>query len=357
MKIGILTYHRSYNYGALLQAIALREILVSEGHQVFYVDYWPAYHRHRYALFSFSWMMSRKSLRGKLGYIKDSIFNYRYRKMRNEKFVKFISQYIEPFALSCDDTYDVIIHGSDQIWRKQPEMNKYNPIYFGKNQIKAYKKISYAASMGILPDQESDFRTLKSYISHLTSISVREGNLLNLIEQLGFTNVTQDLDPTLLTTSDFWVNRFKLRKYNEKYALCYQLQDTFSMSDLIRYTEEKGLKLIVVQGKRPLNSLNQTVVASPEQFLELIYGAEIVFTSSFHGVALSLLFHKPFYASFDNNANRVLSLLKILKLEYRVIPPKSSLKEIDYNIDYTQVDQMLNRLRNKSLSRLLSMIS
>ena len=242
MKIGILTYHRSYNYGALLQAIALREILVSEGHQVFFVDYWPAYHRHRYALFSFSWMMSRKRLRGKLGYIKDCISNFSYRKIRNNIFVKFISEYIEPFTLSCDDTYDVIIHGSDQVWRKQPELNKYNPIYFGKSQIQAYKKISYAASMGILPDQESDFQTLKNYISTLTSISVRESNLLNLIEQLGFTNVTQDLDPTLLTTSDFWVQKFKLRKSNEKYALYYQLQDTFSNSDLIRYTGEKRTK-------------------------------------------------------------------------------------------------------------------
>lgn len=355
MKIGILTYHRSFNYGALFQAIALRETLVSAGHKVYYVDYWPAYHRHRYALFSFSRMMTYKSLRGKLGYIRDCILNYRYRKARNACFEKFISKYIDPYVLSCEDTYDVIIHGSDQIWRKQPEINGYNPIYFGRNQVQAKKKVSYAASMDILPEQENDILTFKSCISNLTSISVREKNLMNLIKGLGFAEVTQDVDPTLLTTGDFWVEKFNLQKSNEKYALCYQLQNTFSLPDLNRFIKDRGLKLIVVQGRYIY--LNNTIVASPKQFLELLYGAEIVFTSSFHGVAFSLLFHKPFYASFNNNANRAQSLLESLKLEHRLIPPKSEIKETDKCVDYSQVDMLLQVLREKSLLRLADIIS
>jgi len=48
MKIGILTYHRVPNYGALLQAIAARVILQQMGHNVHYVDYYPEYHRNKY---------------------------------------------------------------------------------------------------------------------------------------------------------------------------------------------------------------------------------------------------------------------------------------------------------------------
>lgn len=57
MKIGILTYHRSNNYGALLQAIALRTVLSDNGHDVTFVDYWPGYQQDRYSLFSLRWLM------------------------------------------------------------------------------------------------------------------------------------------------------------------------------------------------------------------------------------------------------------------------------------------------------------
>lgn len=45
MKIGILTYHRAENYGALLQAYGLKTYLSSLGHDVSFVDYWPEYHQ------------------------------------------------------------------------------------------------------------------------------------------------------------------------------------------------------------------------------------------------------------------------------------------------------------------------
>ena len=68
MKIGILTYHRSNNYGALLQAIALREILFNMGHEVTFIDYWPAYHRHVYMAFSLA-SMKYRSIKGNISYI------------------------------------------------------------------------------------------------------------------------------------------------------------------------------------------------------------------------------------------------------------------------------------------------
>ena len=34
MKIGILTFHRAHNYGAMLQAYALHKVLSDKGHNV-----------------------------------------------------------------------------------------------------------------------------------------------------------------------------------------------------------------------------------------------------------------------------------------------------------------------------------
>ena len=40
MKIGILTYHKAQNYGAVLQTYASQEVLKQLGHDVEVVDYY-----------------------------------------------------------------------------------------------------------------------------------------------------------------------------------------------------------------------------------------------------------------------------------------------------------------------------
>ena len=51
MKIGILTFHRAYNYGAVLQCYAWQEYLKSIGHTVHIIDYRNEYLLRCYRLF------------------------------------------------------------------------------------------------------------------------------------------------------------------------------------------------------------------------------------------------------------------------------------------------------------------
>lgn len=356
MKIGILTYHRSNNYGALLQGIALREVLVRAGHQATFIDYWPAYHRHMYALFSFRWMMSRKGIGGKFKYLKNCIANFANRKARKAGFDKFIAEFIEPYISSAEETYDVIVHGSDQIWRKQPEIMKYNPVYYGYHEIVAKRKVSYAASMGILPQKNSEKQIVKEYLTHLDGISVREKGLKDFVEELGYENVCHDLDPTLLLTSDFWASNFKLEKSKERYALYYKIQDSFDIKELKKYTSSKGLRLKVIQSKAVGRDTEENIItASPLKFLQLIYGAEMVFTSSFHGLAFSLIFNKPFYASFLRNSGRAESILAQTGLLVRILKPKSSITDNSHQIDFTCINTILNGMREKSMDNLITL--
>ena len=52
MRVGILTFHRAINYGAVLQCYALKETLSSLGHDVYVIDYRQPYveenDRHRF---------------------------------------------------------------------------------------------------------------------------------------------------------------------------------------------------------------------------------------------------------------------------------------------------------------------
>ena len=48
MKIAITTFHRAYNYGAVLQCYALYHSLKELGHECYVLDYWPKYFYNQY---------------------------------------------------------------------------------------------------------------------------------------------------------------------------------------------------------------------------------------------------------------------------------------------------------------------
>lgn len=352
MKIGILTYHRSNNYGASLQAIALREILSKMGHEVTFIDYWPAYHRHVYMVFSFA-SMKYRSIKGNISYIASVFKNYRWIKSRIKNFETFRLTYVYPYLSTMDDAYDIVVCGSDQIWRKQEEINVYNPVYFGKNNIKVARQISYAASMGFITKDEDEKRILKDYLSHLDSISVREKDLKELVEGLGC-NCVQSLDPTLLLNKEQWSSLVNLQPTtSEKYVLYYKLRGhSFDEKSIKMFAQERNLKLITLCGAASKETEDKITTASPQRMLSLINGAEYVFTSSYHGMVFAILLHKPFYAAFNNNSGRAKSLLLDLNLLDRLLQPNSSIPQNEHPIDFSKIDSILEIKRNISINYL-----
>lgn len=360
MKIGILTYHRSHNYGALLQAIALRKVLADMGHEVTFIDYWPDYHRHMYKFFSWKVLQNGDNISNSIKYLKNLLLFPFSRKERINNFNSFIEKNIAPYISSMNDCYDIVVHGSDQIWRKQPEIHAYNPIYFGVHQIKTKCRISYAASMGILPNSNADRQILKSYLSHLDGISAREGELRELVNELGY-NCRQDIDPTLLLTGSDWKNYFHISvkpSNTARYVLYYKLQsDSFDLRKIAEFASSRGLKLKILNSSasRPKSDRNITT-ANPEQFLELVYNADFVFTSSFHGLVFSILFHKEFLASFSNNSGRAAFLLSKLNLSQRLLLPKSDICQNLIPINYEAVEGCLQSYRQNSWNYLNQLI-
>lgn len=354
MKIGILTYHRSHNYGALLQAIALRKVLADMGHEVTFIDYWPDYHKHMYDFFSWESLRDSENLKDALKYIKNIVLFPVSRRERIRNFNSFIEKNIVPYISSMKDSYDLVIHGSDQIWRKQPEIHTYNPVYFGKQQINTKRNISYAASMGVLPDKDADKQLLKNLLCHLDKISAREDSLKNLISELGY-ECRQDIDPTLLMTGNEWCDLLGIKKETtERYVLYYKLlSNSFDEKQILLFAKRHGLKLKILNSSvYRFGSDRDITTADPKQFLELVCNADFVFTSSFHGLVFSILFHKPFFCSFSKNASRAESVLHTCGIAERLLPPCSSIPDQVKEIDYSEVETKLKSLRSNSLNYL-----
>ena len=107
------------------------------------------------------------------------------------------------------------------------------------------------------------------------------------------------------------------------------------------------IELVAPLSVKRLFKKNQT--ASPEDFIGYIQNAACIVTSSFHGVALSILFNKPFYALRQNTDAdlRTESLLNMLKLEDRFINLNST--PCFSSIDYTVPNVYLANEREKSI--------
>ena len=348
MKIGILTYHRAHNYGAVLQALATRLFLQKHGINAVYVDYYPEYHKSSYKPFSYKEFFYH----GRYGfkYLKNHILYYKKCKQRYLVFENFISKYIHPFCRSISEQYDLVVYGSDQIWRKQ--RIGYNPIYFGDNSINARRKITYAASMGKLPSLKNEL-----YVSDLCknfdSISVREKTLESFLNKHGFQDVALTLDPTLLLDADDWKPYLASNNMQMDYVLLYTLQHkAFDMKQAIKFAKKMHCELIVLHGGVESGSNIYDSVTGPAEFLSLIANAKCILSSSFHGVVFSVIFNKPFYASLNNNADRVKDFLDMLGITECFIDGN---RIGDYEIpiiNYSKVKQKLYSARERSVKYL-----
>ncbi len=356
MKIGILTYHRSHNYGALLQAVALRTVLQKMGHEVCYVDYWPEYHHRIYNI-------PHLSLKGIFTQPRTTIFQYRnicLMKKRKKNFDQFIDKYIEPYCNSLSDEYDILIYGSDQIWRKQPFINEFNPVYFGVHDIKAQKHVSYAASIDSLPQNIEDKKQFANLLSNLDKISVREESTKDFLSQLGFDDVSLSLDPTFLLNEEEWnaiIPPNRIINNGKPYLLFYDLQPgSFDEKEIHHFAEKKKLSIIRITGKgRFTKNNNDNTTCGPVDFVNYVRNASFVITSSYHGLLFSIIFHKQFLVSFIANSQRASSILDMIDCSSRLVDPQSPIYDIS-QINQTKVEKLLDKCRLESYNYLVSIL-
>lgn len=358
MRIGIVTFHFPHNYGAMLQAYAMQQRLILLGHEVYIIDYAPEYHTNWYKkgrsfnqCFSFSPVTTLKHL---IGYVLNNpTMRKRYlgfERFKNEKMILY------PYYPSHNySDFDAIILGSDQIWDQAHTGDRFDGPYFGEG-FKT-KVFSYAASSKhqfLNLEQKKEFQ---KRINKLFSIGVREESLQSLLQPLTDKCVYLNLDPTLMIDKKVYENLDLHRPCCQKYVLVYELNERQEVVEMAKsYASCIGAKVISLVAffswrKRFKHIYDQE--ASPEKFVAYIKNAECVFTSSFHGTALSIVFEKKFYCIKQNSNSdlRMFSLLRQLGLEERFININDTYQKSD--IDYSIVRKNLGVIRKESESYLV----
>lgn len=354
MKIGTLTFHRAQNYGGVLQCYALVKFLQHYGYDAQVADYRCPKIEAAYKVIDGSSLKT----------ILLSILHLKERLKAKHIFAEFrkknlpISKEIYTGPSDFSNQFDVCIMGSDQVWTLRL-VGGFNPIYYGEFSP-SIRKVGYAVSIAEISHfTEEERRQMAEHLKNFSHFSTREESLCDELKRFSSKKLTSVLDPSLLLTQDEYASITE-EPVEKDYVLYYQQEYNSETKHLIiDVAKQVGAKLIVViTGKKevydyPYRFYNTSTLSVPK-FLGLFKNAKMVFTSSFHGTAYSLVFRKDFYFVANNAPDRALNLLIKCGAEDRLI--HSTDKVIFSKVNYTKVEPMLNAARQHSIDFLINAV-
>lgn len=365
-KIAILTFHRALNYGAVLQSYALMTTIQQFADiDVKLIDYNAEKFKLQYI--NPKNIFALPTLKRKTKRICRWIVRYKSTLNESIKFnhlERFISDklnltaHVEKNELYIlNGKFDIFIVGSDQVWSAR--LTDYDDAYFLNFVDNSKKKISYAASLKTENDERTE-EFIKQYLPSFDAISVREQKAVKYLEdKFGLDSVCV-LDPTFLLNREQWLKltRDRYQKPAFKYVLIYLVSQQERLLDYaFSYAKARGLKILSLNSLNTRRGYKEVSNASIEQFLGLINDAECVFTTSFHGLALSINLHTTFYfetpQSSTNNTERLLNITDKLDLSDRNLAFGVS----EDAIGWEKVEGKLNGLRKESMDFLINAIN
>lgn len=355
-KIGILTYFKVINYGAVLQAYALfNKINSFKNIDVELINY-----THKVFLDKFSNSLYVPSRGGK-GNFKHllNFFILRRGVLKSNKFSEFIStqfslsKFVNDVSDISNDYTDIII-GSDQVWNIQYTLNEFDDNFLLKSVTSpSVNKIAFASSAGSTLFTDDQLSYLCSSLESFKFIAVREKSLKDQLDtKIKGVNVV--LDPTFLLNKNDWNKAFKLNLSglkSKKYVLIYTFDNDVRCFEIAhKVARYFGYEVYSISSKYFKNKYvdKQLSSLSPSEFLRYFFNANFVITNSFHGTCFSLNFQIPFYSiRKNNNPTRVYDLLSTLNLEDRLI---SSITEVRFdNVDDYSEQLEIERLKSLQL--------
>ena len=345
MKVGILTFHRAHNYGAVLQCYALQEVLKGMGHDVEILDYRQPWIEDAYKPFSISYIYRRlHSIRKIIYYVRTYPQRKKLANKRKLIFETFSAKYLRvsnkkfnPLSLG---KYDCFVIGSDQLWNLGCLGGRFDNVYLGDIKKKANAVImGYAISM----DENSVRKIPLEKIDNFDYLSLRESEYSSYVSNLTNKKIETCVDPTLLLSRDKW-NKLCKSNETEDYIAVYQVRAPQGKKVILEkahgLARKYGYKVI------DINKINPGV----EEFVSIICNAKCVLTSSFHATVFSVIFRTPFYSILlkDGKDARYENLLKSMGMEDYMI-------DLSINVDTipcvdNEIDRKLAQITQSSFA-------
>ena len=202
-KIGILTFHATTNYGAVLQSFALEKKIIELGYNCEIINYHNCLEYDEFIKFP----RLNKPI---IPYMKN-IKEYLLHRKKWQKIKEFMRQniilshkdYTRKNIKLANNEYDKIIVGSDMVFNLY--ISKGDTTYY-LDFVEEEKKYSYAASLGSGKIDDKYLDICKKSLNSFRYLSVRELQAKEYFNTFLQNDIHLDIDPTLLHNDDFWQN-------------------------------------------------------------------------------------------------------------------------------------------------------
>ena len=361
MKVALMTFFVGQNYGALLQAWALWQMLSSLGCDVEFVDF-----HHPWSKMPnwWSWRSyASRSLVGVCRRIKAIQHHLRLRRQfgKMEKiFPRTTIHYgANPTRLDASPPIaDAYVVGSDQVWRVVAEAYRFIRPYFLSFGSDAVKRIAYAASLGGCNFDDSLRNDITRLLCQFSAISVREEAGARYLAQLLEQAVDVVPDPTLALGATCFDKLRMMASHVPDGRDVYYIMDGMPLDTVNCLRGMVGDKSynVALQGFRLSGSHN--FIPEVPEFVDVIAKSKSVVTNSFHACVFSILYHRPFvYIPFDgSNAPRneridqLLSDFGLRSQRVDVVQAAQIHKQLMNAIDWQYVDTVLANMHVKAVS-------
>lgn len=362
-KIGILTFHWSDNYGAVLQAYALQSFIQSYGYKCEIIDYLPPRKNILHRLIS-------RSIKKQIEKLSLYIKHLKFETFRNNFLSLSVNSFFSSNALnkSLQSEYFCVIVGSDQVWN--PTFKSATKDFFKVYMLDfpgSIKKISYAPSIGHsskVTIDTSEQLEICNLVSGFNHISVREKSSISLLKSIGVQKpIMHVCDPTILLD----VDKYPLdcaRKTIDPYIFSYILHGADKEFEKLNVSLANKLNLRIVCCNSKTIYKKSYVLPSPTNWLYIVKKSSFLTTNSFHGVVFAIKYKVPFIVlkrsdSRKSMNTRLDSLLSVVGLSDRFLS-FDEINDCDFinePIDWENVHDKLDGFQKTSSSFLINAIS
>ncbi len=348
MKIGIITVHRAYNYGSVLQCYALQEYLRSQGHDVKIIDYRQPWTEAVYKVFSWYYIwhfIKLRDFRAIIDYIRKFGIRKKIITQQKQIFRAFTARFrlTKPCKHKVPADFDVYLIGSDQLWTHQCVGGE-DKFYLGNfKHPKGSKVIGFSLSISTPSLYLFGAKRLTDIIHNFNKISMRESGNAKQIEQLTGIRLPITIDPTLLVDINLWNAMVNDTWKDKKYIAIYQARPVVGN---LNYLYEKA-QILAKEMECNIVDL-RTMEYSVEDFISIIKYAQCVLTTSYHATVFALLMQTPCYAIKLNDGLdvRYVDLLTSLGLHDELV-------EMDFSpsplrINFEGIDKRIKEYKQSS---------
>jgi len=346
-KVGILNLsYGNHNFGAMLVSYSMQVMLRKLGYVPYILNFNPSFKSY--------WRLS---------YVRGLIAGMNFVKFRYS-FLNTTRLYPTARSLrKANREMDTFMFGSDQVWRYA--ISKENcGAYFGEFAADGKRLISYAASFGKDRWDEAPAdvtQKMATLLKRFAAVSVREDSGIEICKDVFGVEAEHVLDPTLLLTeadyATIYTNASARARSSSKtpFIACAYLDGSALSADIVSSAaatlgcETKNIlhREIRIFGK------TKPIYHSVPDWLQMIRSSQLIITDSFHCVAFSIIFEKPFVClpSSHRGNSRLESLLKMLGISDRMLCSADDLEKVlASGIDYVRVRESLDAFRKQSFA-------